>query len=103
MGEKTQERRDLEARAEALKIKYPANIGDDKLLARIKKAEAAGATDQSNPVLADGAPLRLYPVIEHLRRDGKTYAPGDEIELDAETALDLAELDCVALPDPDDD
>lgn len=76
MGEKSPERLALEARAEALELKFPANIGDDKLTKRIEAAEAErdkdkppaegsqGATDdgsQPQTTGADAAPVTKTP------------------------------------------
>lgn len=60
MSDKTDARLALEARAEALGLEYPHNLGDKKLAERIAAAEAAAKTDAppaiSAPEGATGEP-----------------------------------------------
>jgi hypothetical protein len=44
MSEKTQERLALEARAEAVGLEFPHNLGDKKLAQRVEEAEVAAKT-----------------------------------------------------------
>lgn len=52
MAEKSNTRKALEAEAEGLGIKFPANIGDEKLRAKIAEAEGDGAGEQTSPQVA---------------------------------------------------
>lgn len=102
MTDKTEARIALEARAEALDLKFPANIGDEKLEERVKEAEAAAAANeaaggqtsasaQTKPA-AGAKRKRSYPVKDRLRRDGKLLGEGDKVVLTAEEAAQLIAL-----------
>lgn len=56
MSEKTQERLDLEARAEAIGLEFPHNLGDKKLAERVEKAEAAANASTEAPKNTPPAP-----------------------------------------------
>lgn len=84
MGEKTEHRLQLEARAAGMGLKFPKNIGDDKLAERIEDAGASG-----NPVPA----LRVVGPKGGFRRAGRTFGP-DPIDI---ALADLTETQVTAL------
>lgn len=55
MSEKSPERLELERRAEAVDLKFPKNIGDDKLQARVEEAEAEAQKNSPQESAAGGA------------------------------------------------
>lgn len=127
MAEKTETRLALEARAQALELNFPANIGDAKLEQRVMEAEeAAGksaqpsATGASNP---DGSKdpeggaggdsqeagstvqpivdpeLVKYEVLDHLTHDGTSFEPGgDPVALTTTQAAHLQARGVVGEP-----
>lgn len=91
MSDKTTERQALEARAEELGVTFQANIGDEKLAARITAAEAAkAASGEVNEVAA----LRVIGPSKGFRRAGRTFtAEPVNIPLDELSKEDLAALE----------
>ncbi|WP_172298345.1 hypothetical protein [Pseudoruegeria sp. HB172150] len=59
MTDKSKERQDLEARAEAVELEFPWNLGDAKLRERVEAAEAERQTADQPP--ADGTGAELAP------------------------------------------
>ncbi len=59
MAKKSKERLDLEAKAEGLGLKFPSNIGDEKLMERVQAAELEQADDkdEANATVPDDEKL----------------------------------------------
>lgn len=105
MSDKSPERIAMEAEAEKLQVSFPANIGDDKLQAKIDEAKAAlGQSAPKTPPKEDGTgktsgqkkraktkepepETDVFEVIDRLRHNGTLYKPGDPIELDVNKEL----------------
>lgn len=85
MDAKTPEREALEAKAEELGLTFQANIGDEKLAGRIKKA----LTEQALPVPA----LRVTGPKKGFRRAGRTFGP-EPVDI---PLADLGDADLTAL------
>ena len=93
MTKKTAERIALEARADELKIDFPANIGDDTLQKKVEEAEEKAKADQGKP--------STFLVHDRLRRGGKLLKPGQTVRMSGKDAAPLIALG--VLEDADDD
>lgn len=93
MTTKTAKRIALEARADELKIDFPANIGDDTLQKKVDEAEEKAK--------ADVGKVRSFLVRDRLRHGGKLLKPGQTVRMSSKDAAPLIDLGVLGEADDD--